>query len=231
MREKSLKRFALTAAAGLLAMTAVSGPAYAGNTGISAGAKLSTLGWGLEANYNLHPQFSAGLSFNWWQDVNKSQKTYVSGATKTFVSKAYGLMLHWHPKPHGLRVTAGIFKNDREVRYNIPNVNTGASASLEYTINGEGFWGSQIGEVTGTSTYPSFAPYLGVGYDHHISEAFGLVAELGLLVQGAPDLVLSASTNNSSVNSALQNEARAFKQDIEWLQNYPVLGLGVYYCF
>lgn len=231
MREKSLKRFALTAAAGLLAITAVSGPAYAGNTGFSAGAKLSTLGWGLEANYNVHPMFSVGLSFNWWQDVTEGQSTFVDGATRTFVSQAYGLLVHWHPKADGLRLTLGVYKNNREIDYATPDVSTGSNSTVQFDINGNGYRGSQIGKVTGTLTYPSFAPYYGVGYGYHFNKKFGMLAELGVLVQGDPDLELNASTSNSAVNAALQSEANSYKQDIEWLDKYPVVGLGVYYSF
>lgn len=229
-----LCRHGLLSAVALTVLAA--GSAHAGNLGVAG--KISSLGYGVEADYILSDRFSVRGQFSTfdYDDTFKEDGIDYDG---TLDLSSFGVLLDWHPFGSAFRVSAGGFSVDNELHgigsgagtYEIGDVTYTVDASDDLKINAL----IELGD--------GFKPYLGIGWGHSPTNKGGLLLsfDVGLLFQGEPSVKLDASgtaTDESSgftvdlaTDPTAQAELRKEEQNLEDglsdFDIYPVVSFGV----
>ncbi|HVK99351.1 MAG TPA: hypothetical protein VM553_06030 [Dongiaceae bacterium] len=219
-----------------LTLLAGTGAAHAGNLGVAG--KISSLGYGLEADYILSDKFSVRGQFNTldYDDTFKEDGINYDG---TLDLSSFGVLLDWHPFGGGFRVTAGGFSVDNEV--------TGVgSGSGTYEIGDATYVVEESDNLKVDALIElgdGFKPYVGLGWGHSPSNKGGLLlsVDVGLLLQDSPSVDLTASgtatdegsgltvdmATDPTVQEELRKEEQNLEDDLKDLDIYPVISLGV----
>lgn len=90
--------------------------------------------------------------------------------------------------------------------------------------------GPQLGTLTGTLDTKELAPYVGIGLGNPAGSRIGFFLDLGVAFQGKPAVSLSADGPIASVaqfQSDLEAERQQMEDDVQVLQYYPVVSLGL----
>lgn len=232
----SMRRFGTLPAVAAIGLCLSAGTATAGNLGIAG--KISSLGYGLEADYVLSDRFSVRGQFNQldYDDTFKEDDINYDG---TLDLSTFGVLLDWHVFGGGFRVTAGGFSVDNELRGVSSGVGTYEIGDATYTVDA-----NDNLEVNALITLgDGFKPYLGLGWGHSPANTGGLLLsfDVGLLLQGSPDVELDASgtatdegtgltvdfATDPTVQEELRKEEASLEDDVKDFDIYPVISFGV----
>ena len=230
-------------AAGLAAL-AFAVPAQA--VEVAVGARISTLGLGLEAATAINPYLTVrGVinGFNYSKDYTDDDGNEYEGKLKLFTA---GTLLDVHPFQGVFRITAGGLLNDFSL-----NGNTKDGQTFEYKTD-DFTYRSTDGRADAKIDFPSFAPYLGLGWGRPIKPDgnFWFSFDVGVMLQGSlkADLNLTGTgtvTDNSNpantrtvdfaedeaVQADVANYERELEDEAKDFKYYPVIGLGFGYKF
>ncbi len=198
-----------------------------GAIGVSVHA--STLGYGPELNFTLNPYVVLRFDYNYYNDYSyTTTKDSIKYDAHLHLNN-YGAALDWHPFAGAFLVSLGVFKDNNYI-------NAVAVPQQTYTINGQTFFASEVGTLSGHITFNSWAPYAGIGINTLGSEDRGVGFELGLgvLYQGSPSTALQAHGLITQV-PGLARATLAEQQhlDDQWnsYKYYPVVNLGLVFRF
>ncbi|HEX4939177.1 MAG TPA: hypothetical protein VFX11_10905, partial [Candidatus Kapabacteria bacterium] len=108
----SMRRFGTLPAVAAIGLCLSAGTATAGNLGIAG--KISSLGYGLEADYVLSDRFSVRGQFNQYDYDDTFEEDGID-YDGTLDLSTFGVLLDWHPFGGGFRVSAGGFNVDNEL--------------------------------------------------------------------------------------------------------------------
>ncbi|MCG7898689.1 MAG: hypothetical protein JAY99_02590 [Candidatus Thiodiazotropha lotti] len=189
------------------------------------GARLGSLGFGIEAGYGLTEQFKARLGFNRY-DFGFDAKVDGIEYDLDLQWRSLSLVADWHPfkAKSSFRFTAGVFRNNNEIH--------GSAGAENLTIGNTVYPGVGLDAVVG---FRSYAPYLGVGWDTgaYKQQGWGFNVDLGVLYQGAGsvDLVPTGAFAELVDPNDIKLEEQRFEDDIEDYRYYPVFSFGFSYRF
>lgn len=232
----------------LLALLPLAGMAQAQDKSVSIAARVSTLGGGLEFKYPFHEKFNARLVVNQYdKSANETRKgNRYEGDLEL---STYGIIGDWHPTGGGFRLSAGLLSNGNELK--------ARTAGDNYTFGGRRY----AGNASAVADFDSLAPYIGLGWSSQKPKGWSFDFEVGALFQGdvmlsgrgtATDgmnrcnFTLNdkgvATVSGSAVCAAAGTTAAEFKADIEAehaeleddlnaLEVYPVIAIGIQYRF
>ena len=100
---------------------------------------------------------------------------------------------------------------------------------------GQSLTPGQVGTLTSTTSFDSIAPYVGLGFDFELFGKAGLNFDLGVLLQGDPDVTLVAvggtAEGTQLLNDALFAERQELEDDMSDFKAYPVISLSFVYNF
>ncbi len=225
----SVKKLApMAAAAALLAVCSVS---YGGELG----AKISTLGLGLEYTHPINDKFDVSIGYNQYDfsdTLTESNVTYNADLEWSSIA----LLGNWRPRGGKFHITAGFLLNSNEIKAR-------ATTTGSYDFGGQTFAVNDVASAVGTLDFKSIAPYIGIGRSGNIPNKKNMTFsfDLGVAFQGKPSVALSGtcspagitadSTCQSRLNAALAVEAQEFRDDIDGFSTYPVLSVGIGYVF
>jgi hypothetical protein len=85
------------------------------------------------------------------------------------------------------------------------------------------------GDLKATVDFNKIAPYAGIGFGHSASSGIGFTLDVGVLLQGEPEVDISAGPLVSQADID-QEEANA-EDDIKGFTMYPVVSAGVNFRF
>lgn len=210
------------------------GLAAAGNLGVAG--KISTLGYGAEADYVITEKFSVRAQFNTFSydfDLDENDIEYDS----TLDLSSYGVLLDWHPFGGGFRVSAGGFVIDNEIKGK-------ASGQGEYEIGDETYTVGPNDSLQATAAITlgdGFKPYLGFGWGHSPANKGGLLLsfDVGVLFQGSPDVDLKVRgtadlngtpvdfSNDPTLQAEVREEEKELQDDLKDFDLYPVVSFGI----
>lgn len=108
--------------------------------------------------------------------------------------------------------------------------NLGASGDLVGSVTIGPTVYAQAGTLTGEIVTNDLSPYIGIGWGNIAASRFGLFLDLGVALQGQPEVDLVASGPIASVpglQADLDAEARQFEEDLDLFKFYPVATLGI----
>ena len=207
----------LTGAAGLL----LSSAAHA--TDIGVGVKAGTLGLGAEMTVGITDTLNGRLGLNYF----KYDTSGTEGNVRYDIDlnlRTTALLMDWHPRGGGFRVTAGyIFNNNK--------LDLLAKAADSYTI-GNRTYAADI-DLWGRVSFKN-APYIGIGWGNAAKRSgFGFNAELGVMYQGSPKVRLDGTCDGVCVGfeDELREEERKAQDDLKKYKWYPQVAIGVSYTF
>lgn len=212
---------------------------------VAAGARISTLGLGLELATNVAPKWDVrGVinGFNYDQDFDDDEDNEYEAKLKLFT---IGALVDYHPFDGSFRLTGGALYNGFSVKARTKNDQTFTYETDDFTYNGSG-------NANGKFDFPSFAPFLGLGWGRPIKPEgnYWFSFDAGVMFQGSlkADLDINGSgtvTDNSTgasrptgsfqddpaVQRDIQNYEKSLEDDGKDFKYWPVIGLGFGYRF
>ncbi|KPK01080.1 MAG: hypothetical protein AMK71_06950, partial [Nitrospira bacterium SG8_35_4] len=138
-------------------------------------------------------------------------------------------LLDWHPFKGSFRVSGGVLYNGNEI-------DADARSSATYEIGNTTYSASQVGKLTGEIDFNTIAPYAGIGWDTSFgkNKRFGLLADLGVMYQGSPEVDFTAHgpiATNQAFRNNLASEEKNIENEIDEYEYYPVISIGFAYRF
>ncbi|MFH0908017.1 MAG: hypothetical protein V1929_04585 [bacterium] len=212
---------AIAAAAGFATSSAAQG-------GLALGAKVGTLGPGVELTGYLVGDLNIRAGFNYLPYSYEFEEDGINYDADLTMQSAL-ILLDWHMFGNNFRFSAGLTIND-----NILEV-TGATSEPE-EIGNSLYTPAEIGTLKGRATFDQLAPYVGIGYGNAVADdvALSFVFDLGIIFQGTPDIDLSSSGTMASdpqFQADLKEEEQNIQDEADSFKIYPVLAFGIAYYF
>jgi len=195
--------------------------------GFGAGVKASTLGLGAEITYAVSPRLTMGVGIN----------KYSSSTTDTTDGIDYdvdldlqtvAVLANFHPFAGSFRITAGAMINSNEL-----GMTADCSAGCE--VGGTTYTAAEVGALKAAVDFKRIAPYAGIGFGHSASSGLGFTLDIGLLMQGSPNVDLTSTggseSNNPVFQAELAQEEANAEDDIDGFTMYPVISAGINFRF
>lgn len=188
--------------------------------------KVGTLGLGGDVTLNLGEKANlrGGINlFNYDKTLDLDEAT-VDGSIDW---QTIPILLDWHPAASGFRLSGGIVLNDNEISMTASPNDTLEFQGNDYTVD----------SLDGQVTFNEVSPYLGIGYGDAVGSKgrFRFTCDFGLMFHGKPDVQLQATAQNQAVqsqlNKDLQAEKEEFQEDIDGFSLYPVVSVGFSFAF
>ncbi len=196
--------------------------------GVALGAKASTLGLGAELVAGFTPRLNGRLGYNNYEYEFTGTETDID-YDLTFKLESIPLYLDFYPFKGRFHLTGGLLLNQ-----NLIDAEAEPSGGT-YTINGVPYPAAAVGSLGGKIDFKDTAAYLGLGWGNPVKgKGLGVNFEIGVVLQGSPDVELTATGVLASDPLFLQQlatEAQALEDDLEEFKYYPVIALGLTYKF
>lgn len=194
---------------------------------VEVNPRVGTLGIGVDLGLRYNNSLGFRISNNYL--AGKSDDT-LGGINYDFDANFYnaGLILDYYPFQEGFRLSAGAFYSANEVdlksRGNGP-INIGLQTYTQ----------SEYGRLEGSVETPTFAPYVGIGYNKKLGQSWGLNVDAGALIYTSQDVTLKSVggtlSNDPVLNANISREIRDIENDTSDTYIYPVLMVGASYYF
>jgi len=207
-------------------------PLYAQAQGLSVSGKVGSLGMGLELSKGYSESFSTRLGFNTFNYNTTMVKNSVNYDFKLQL-RTVSALADWYPMQGAFRATTGLYYNNNKFAL------TGKPTGATYTIGGVNYNAADVGNMYGSVSFNKVAPYFGLGWGNPVAQGkgWGLVSDLGVLVQGQPTTTLDATCGPAIAGTAqctnLQNsvasERAKLSSSLSNFKLYPVATVGISY--
>ncbi len=196
--------------------------------GIGVGARVSTLGMGIELAKSLNDNFSVRLGLNSYSDSDSQTIDNIDYSADLDMSST-ALMLDWHPFAGSFHLTAGYLNSGNELTAR-------ATPTGLVDIGGQTVVPVNPGDlVLDAGVELGSGPYLGFGWGNVPASGFGFVFEVGVVQMGTPDVSLTVSGDPTLTSLIDQNEIDQeianMQADMDEFDTYPVVALGISYGF
>lgn len=200
-------------------------PAFADAT---VNAKLSTLGFGVEAAIPLTQSLDARIGYNGYRynfdetSTSNGVPTNYSGDLK--LSNAQ-VLADWHPWEGSFRLSAGVIFNNNKFEM------TAQPSGSNIIVGGQTVAVQPGTSVNATVDFNKTAPYLGIGWGRTPKNSgLSFTSDIGVMFQGKPKG--RVTSNNSNVTSTMINQANTDLNDaLDNFRFYPVISFGIGYTF
>ena len=223
-------RFCRSLAAAAALSVIVTGAASADDSNFGVGVKAGTLGLGLEGRWDGLPWLDFRLGANAYslEDAGREASNLYQS---TLDLETFYLTANFHFPLSPFRLTLGAMSNGNTLK--LVGAETG-----DYTLGGQTWTQEQVGVLTGTTSFASTAPYLGLGLDFELFGKAGLNFDLGVLLQGEPEVTLTSTGAangdpliGNAFAAALEAERQDLADDLNSFKAYPVISMTFVYNF
>ena len=194
------------------------------HAGVGLTVKAGTLGIGAEVTKSLVPMVNGrvgGSFFSYGFDGTEGDISY----DLDLKLKSFNLLVDFHPiLNRGLRLSAGMVLNSNGLDM-VSQPITGT-----YDIGGQRYTATDVGTIIGAVDFKSFAPYVGIGWGNAAGGRWGIAFDLGIALQGSPQVDLSATgpiASDAQFQTELSREESQVQDDISGFKYYPVVSLGI----
>ncbi len=206
---------------------AAAGPAFAqGNDRVAVGGQASTAGFGPEIAYSVSPHFTVRGVGNYLSfDYDESYDGIDYDLDVDLLSG--GGFVDYHPLRNGFHLTLGALYNGNEA-------GLGATAGPGAKIGGFTVPAGQSAGLRGDLSVDEFSPYVGLGYDTTFTSrsAWTFTVRAGVLYQGNPEVALRQTSGAITIpQPELDAEARNIEDELDLVEFFPVLSIGLNYRF
>lgn len=190
------------------------------------GAKVGTLGIGLEAAWRPIPWMDLRLGGNAY-DYEESGSQAGINYDATLHLSTYYLTANLLFPASPFRLTIGGYSNGNEVRMI-------SADNSSFNIGGINYTADEVGTLTSTTLFESTAPYVGAGFDFSLFGKVGMNLDFGVLWQGDPIVSMTVDgtlADDPTFQSQLEIERQEIEEDFDALKAYPVVSLGFSFSF
>ena len=199
----------------------------AGVDGLTLGVKKGTLGNGFEVSYFISPKLSVGVGVNSLSSSSSDTTDDIEYDVDLNL-KTTALLANFHPMSGSFRITFGVMKNDNELKMEARPTSTYDVGDITYNA-------AQVGKLEAKIDFKNIAPYLGAGWSWTTDSGIGFSLDLGLLMQGEPNVELTSTggllSNDADFQAELEKEESSAEDDLSSFNRYPVVAGGLYYRF
>jgi hypothetical protein len=194
-----------------------------GTTGFGVGAKVGTLGLGIEAVKPISNNLDLRLGVNQF-DYDANETLDGVDYTATLNMQTVSALADFRPMNNGFFVSGGVMQNGNEL-----NATATVTTAEPVTIGTNTL---TSGVVTSGVSFDDVSPYVGIGYRQSASVKPGwtFTADAGVLLQGDPKITLTESTNTVS-QADIDAEIANVRDDVDALKTLPVVAIGAVYNF
>lgn len=222
--------FRARAVAGALAVAAMlgAGGAAAADGGVwSVGVSGGTLGISPEVGYRFGEH--GGLRLNGgFLDYDRSEEIDDIDYDGTLKLNSVGLMADWYPFGGSFRISGG-------ARSSKNRIDLSAEPTANIEIGDDTFTPAEVGRLDGRVDFKNFTPTVTLGWGGKFRSGFAVGFELGVMMQGSPQLSLAASggtlSNDPGFLAELETERQEAEEDADDFKLWPVLQLHFTYRF
>lgn len=203
---------------------------FAEDSGKAAAAKISTLGLGVEIQKSCIEKVNFRLGLNSWKlgrDDTNGGIAYEADLNLFSITA----LADWHPFGGVFRLSGGLLYNgnELEMKAKLAGATTVTVGNVAYAV-------SPGDSLNAKVDFNAIAPYLGIGWGNAVrpGKKWGFLFDLGVVFQGSPDATISASgpiVTNPAFAADVARETSELKNDLDSLDIYPVVSLGVSYQF
>ncbi|MCB2188508.1 MAG: hypothetical protein KQJ78_18965 [Deltaproteobacteria bacterium] len=215
--------------AALLVMLSLGSGAPAAAQDVAVSGQVGTLGPEIELGGKFNDYLGArlqGSGLLWGYDVSVDNIDY------DFDMKllALGGLLDLHPFAGGFRFTGGVLFNINKLDSDVD-----FSSNKFYQIGDQMYPGLLLRGLEADAEFNPVAPYLGLGYggDFTGKGHWYFSCDLGVMYWGKPDVTLKAKNDVPvpGLDENLKREENSLESELENLQFYPVVAVGLTYRF
>jgi hypothetical protein len=217
-------RAAVVLTAALIVLSAC-GQTQAAFDELAIAAKAGTLGIGGDLTTNLIPQVNLRGGVQW----------LAFGLGAEFGDIDYDLdvdflnplvMIDWYPFKGSFRVSGGVLFNGSELELR-------ATSHQSIEIGDVVYAPAQYGTLTGKVDFRPTAPYIGIGWGNALDpdKRWGIVTDLGIAFTGSPNVDLSATGPDPTLQAELAKEERDIQDDLDGFKFFPVASVSLFFRF
>jgi len=194
--------------------------------GVAVDAKISTVGYGAEVQKMVSPHFGVRGGAQWANENFTKSKDSTDYKLDFNWFNADALVDYFPVSTGGFRLSAGAYFGDQDSSVTgTPNNNA--------TIGGVVYTPTQIGTVRGDVTTNNISPYVGIGYTSRTESRWHFSADLGAKYN---DIKVHLSNNGTlasdpTFQANLRDEEQRVKNDLTFMNFYPVVGVSLGYKF
>ena len=214
----------------LVAIAVIAGFANsaAAQGGLAIGAKVGTLGPGVELSGYLVENLNIRGGFNYLPYSYEFEDGGINYDADLTMQSGL-ILLDWHMFGNNFRLSAGLTINDNMLE------GTGTTTEPE-EIGGNLYTPAEVGTLKGKATFDQLAPYVGIGYGNAVADdvALSFIFDLGVIFQGTPDIELTSDgtmANDPQFQADLKQQEQEFQDEADVFKIYPVLSFGIAYYF
>lgn len=192
------------------------------------GVKAGTLGFGAETSWRPLDWLDVRAGANFY-DYDDSGSQAGVNYDATLALDNYYVTGNFRFPLSPFRLTVGAYTNNNEVLL----VSQDAGGFL-IGSNPTPYSAVDVGTLNGVASFDSFAPYAGAGFDFDLMDRLGLSLDFGVLLQGDPNVTLTADGllgSNPAFLADLEAERLELLNEVEDLKAYPVISLGFNFNF
>jgi len=195
--------------------------------GTAVGARLGTLGFGVELTHSVGRDVNARIGYNYW--------TYNTSGTESDINYDIDLnlnsgeaLLDWHAMGGRFRLTGGLLLNGNELSM---TATPAAVVGTNWNIGGVDYDSTTVGTLKTKADFNDIAPYFGIGWGNAVEQGkeWGFNADIGFVYQGEPSVSISASGVVALAD--LTQERNDLQDALGDYTVYPVASVGISYQF
>ena len=195
---------------------------------VGVGLKAGTTGPGIELTFPLKEKLNLRTGIAYYSIDKKLDKADAKIQNAELNLLNIPLLLDWHPFGGGFRVSLGAFYADNYI--------SAKAKDQTVTINNHDY---SVSNLSGKIAFDNkICPYLGIGIGNAASKdqkRFHFSLDIGVFLSGSPDISLTATAQDPTLQSALDNDIQSqkkkFKDEAKDYKLYPVISLGISYTF
>lgn len=190
---------------------------------IGVGLKGGTLGAGVELSYPVSSMLTLGIGINKFS-TSRTDTTDGIDYDVDLNLQTISLLANFHPFAGSFRLTAGAMINNNELKMK-------ADPNATYDIGNTTYTAAEVGSLKAAVDFNKFAPYAGLGWGTSSDSGIGFTLDIGVLMQGKPNVDLSAKggtlSSDPTFQAELAKEEANAEDDIKGFTMYPVISAGI----
>jgi len=195
---------------------------------LAVGARVGTLGVGFDLTSRVTDSINVRASFHPFPSYTISEDASDVSYDLKLKMNTLGGLVDLHPGGGGFRLTGGVIFNKNKITAT-------AQATENFDIGNHSYTPSQVGSLVGQIDFKHVAPYAGIGFGNAVSnKKIGIVFDLGVLIQGSPNVALGATgpiASNPTFQQDLAIEETNIQDDLTPIKYYPMVSIGITYKF